>query len=63
VMPNNVGTKLKILQNHGLNELDAIDKQTVNFSKNEASFLCLFGIYIYIYIYKQTVKIIHYIFC
>ncbi|KAK2360971.1 hypothetical protein QL285_086186 [Trifolium repens] len=46
VMPNNVGTKLKILQNHGLNELDAIDKQTVNFSKNEASFLCLFGIYI-----------------
>ncbi|WJX76567.1 hypothetical protein P8452_59972 [Trifolium repens] len=29
VMPNNVGTKLNILPKHGLNYLDAIDRQTV----------------------------------
>jgi hypothetical protein len=47
VMPNNVGTKLNILQKHGLNDLDAVDKQTVNISKKEA---CL-------------IRLLHYIFC
>ncbi|KAK2414537.1 hypothetical protein QL285_037120 [Trifolium repens] len=41
VIPNNVGTKLNILPKHGLNYLDAIDRQTVNISKKEACFLRL----------------------
>jgi hypothetical protein len=45
VMPNNVGTKLNILQKHGLNDLDAIDKQTVNISKKEACFIRLYIIF------------------
>jgi hypothetical protein len=40
VMPNLIGTSLNLLQKHGINDLDAIDKQTVNFSKKE--------VYIYI---------------
>jgi hypothetical protein len=44
-MPNNVGTKLNILQKHGLNDLDAIDKQTVNISKKEACFIRLYIIF------------------
>jgi hypothetical protein len=40
VMPNLIGTSLNLLKKHGINDLDAIDKQTVNFSKKE--------VYIYI---------------
>jgi hypothetical protein len=47
VMPNLIGTSLNLLQKHGVNDYDVIDKQTVNLTKNEASFLCLFGIYMY----------------
>jgi hypothetical protein len=36
VMANNVGTKLNIIQKHGLNDLDAIDRQIVIISKKEA---------------------------
>ncbi|MCH88051.1 DUF674 family protein, partial [Trifolium medium] len=36
VMPNVVGTKLDILQKQGINDLDAIDKQTVTICKKEA---------------------------
>jgi hypothetical protein len=47
VMPNLIGTSLNLLQKHGVNDYNVIDKQTVNLTKNEASFLCLFGIYMY----------------
>jgi hypothetical protein len=36
VIANNVGTKLNIIQKHGLNDLDAIDRQIVIISKKEA---------------------------
>jgi hypothetical protein len=41
VMPNLIGTNLNLLQKHGINDLDTIDKQTINISKKEACFLCL----------------------
>jgi hypothetical protein len=40
VMPNLIGTSLNLLQKHGINDLGAIDKQTINISKKE--------VYIYI---------------
>ncbi|KAK2414533.1 hypothetical protein QL285_037116 [Trifolium repens] len=35
VMPNLIGTSLNLLQKHGINDLDTIDKQTINISKKE----------------------------
>ncbi|CAJ2670649.1 unnamed protein product [Trifolium pratense] len=35
VMPNIIGTSLNLLQKHGINGFDTIDKQTVNISKKE----------------------------
>jgi hypothetical protein len=39
VMPNIIGTSFNLLQKHGINSFDTIDKQIVKISKKEACFL------------------------
>ena len=56
VMPNVVGTSLYLLQKHGINDIDAIEKQTVNISKKEACFICLYVIFsVYSYYYFSVI--------
>jgi hypothetical protein len=45
VMSNLLGTSLNLFQKLGVNDIDAIDKQTVNISKKEVRFLILYAIF------------------
>jgi len=46
VLANEVGTSLNLRQKHGVNDIDTIDKQTVNISKKEACFLSMYIVYV-----------------